>query len=65
MKPALWILTFVVGLAAALASTCHYIENPKSRYANMQAAHADGAIERGWIPSFIPNEATALLSNMT
>jgi hypothetical protein len=38
-----------------LLVTCHYIENPTSRYTTYQAAREAGALDEGrWVPPFLP-----------
>jgi hypothetical protein len=47
------VLLLILGLGA-----CRTDEQMESHYSNMQEAAADGAIERGWIPAWLPGSAT-------
>lgn len=50
------------GLAALLfAAACERNETVKSEYPNAQAAISAGAIQRGWIPAFLPSSATQII----
>jgi hypothetical protein len=53
------IATLVV-LTVGLAS-CG--ETPVSRYATMAEARSAGAIDRGWVPSFLPESTTSILES--
>ena len=46
---------FAVTLAALLASACDEVVH--ERHADFRAAQDAGAIERGWIPAFVPSSA--------
>jgi hypothetical protein len=54
-----WVLGAVILLSPVLfLATCHYIENPTSRYPTYQAAREAGALEEGrWIPPFLPQSS--------
>ena len=46
------------GLAAViLAAACEPMETGRSEYPSAQAAISAGAIERGWVPEFLPSSA--------
>ncbi|MGH7027225.1 hypothetical protein [Brevundimonas sp.] len=46
---------FAVSLIALLASACDEVVH--ERHSDFQAARQAGAIERGWIPAFVPSSA--------
>jgi hypothetical protein len=54
----------VVGVAAILlvvsARACTVYETPVEEYSSLAEARAAGAIDRGWIPDFLPANATHL-----
>jgi len=54
------ILLVVLAIPVAMIGACHYIENPKTNYNSMAEVQADGAVTRGWVPSFIPKETTEI-----
>ena len=47
-------------LAAAGLYMCARSETPTTRYPTYAEAVADGAIQRGWIPGFVPSSATTI-----
>ena len=47
--------SFAATLAALLASACDEVVH--ERYADFPAAKNAGAIERGWLPAFVPSSA--------
>ena len=60
-KIALISVGLFVGIPAVFLSTCHYIENPKTKYSTMAEARLKGAVEAGWIPPFVPDSATDII----
>ena len=47
-------------LSAPLVAACGLGDTQSVSYADYSAALADGAIERGWIPAFLPRSGTDL-----
>jgi hypothetical protein len=47
-------------ILATLVAACGLGDTQSSSYADHDAAVADGAIARGWIPAFLPRSATDL-----
>ena len=59
-KPILITVLVVLAIPVAMIGACQYIENPKTNYNSMVEVQADGAVMRGWVPLFIPKEATEI-----
>ena len=56
MKKFLFYLTALV-LIISIIMLSYFSDDYSNSYKNVQAVEADGAIQRGWIPSIIPNSA--------
>jgi len=46
--------------SVTLVAACGLSDTQSASYSDYDAAVADGAIERGWIPAFLPRSATDL-----
>jgi hypothetical protein len=52
-------IKYALGLVMTLfAAACEQMETQENKYADAQAAITAGAIQQGWIPTFLPLSAT-------
>ncbi len=50
----------LIGATAVLSVACGSIEEPTEFYESRAALVADGAIDHGWVPPWLPNSARAI-----
>ncbi len=60
MKKAVAIAASIIALLLAGFEACVWYETPTSAFPSFEAARAAGAIERGFVPAFVPTSATQI-----
>jgi len=53
-----WIIPTTVIYIATLICACHNVDTIQASYSDYSEAKSKGAIEREWLPSFLPASAT-------
>ncbi len=55
----LWhMIAALAVIVVAVAGSCRYLEQPRSRFATYTEAESAGMFEAGWLPSYLPRSST-------
>jgi hypothetical protein len=53
-------MIIVIGCVLGLLAYCEHTENPTSYFATYNEAKSSGIMDRGWIPTYIPQSSTEI-----